>query len=55
MMRESAVVPTLPVAVPIVERVLPKAPLAKVTFGSDSCGWLKMLKNSLRNWKLNDS
>ena len=29
MMRESAVVPTLPVAVPIVERVLPNAPLAE--------------------------
>ena len=56
MMRESAVVPTLPVDVPIVERMLPKAQLAPgaqyVRLGSDNCGWLNMLKNSPRNWKL---
>ena len=46
MMRESAVVPTFPVAIPIVERVLAKAPLAKVTFDRTNWGWLNRLKNS---------
>src|ERR1043166_1757903 len=35
---------------PTVEEITPAAALPMVALGRSNCGWLKMLKNSPRNW-----
>src|SRR5207245_1379600 len=38
--------------VPTVDDITPAAALPMVAFGRSNCGWLKMLKNSLRNCRV---